>query len=180
MKRNLLLLIAIVCLAGIAIVQNVSGQRSIKTQVLPTQAAPKVDFLAPSFELQDLNGQTYKVGGKRDKILMINFWASWCEPCQLEAPDLKRIYEENRDHLDMYSVNVTSYDKLDKAKKFVDDYKLTNPILLDTKGDKYKLYNGIAFPTNVLIDRNGVIRDITLGIVPAKQLESKIEKLIKE
>jgi thiol-disulfide isomerase/thioredoxin len=136
--------------------------------------------LAPAFELQGLDGKLYKVGGQRDKVTMLNFWASWCEPCQMEAPDLKHLSEKYKDQLDLYSINVTSTDTKEKAEAFVDQYQLTNPILLDLKGDQFKLYKGIAYPTNILIDRNGVIRDITLGIVPAKKMEEKIQNILSD
>ena len=80
--------------------------------------------------------------------------------------------------MDMYGVNVTPYDKLKDAKAFVEEYKLTFPILLDEDGEAYAKYNGVAFPTNVLIDKNGVIQEVILGILPEKELERKIKKVI--
>ncbi|WP_018755795.1 TlpA family protein disulfide reductase [Paenibacillus terrigena] len=183
MRRNLWLLVVIVLLVTIAINQNgTKKDRPVNSNssALPTEAAPMLNKLAPGFELEALDGKTYSVGGKRDKVTMINFWASWCEPCQEEAPDLKRFSEQYKEKLDLYSVNVTSTDTLENAKAFVAQYQLTNPILMDTKGDQFKLYKGIAFPTNILIDRDGVIRDITIGVVPAKTLEEKIQNIIAD
>lgn len=183
MRRNLWLVAVIVILAVIAINQNMGKEErtvNANAQSLPTEVAPMLNKLAPSFELKGLDGKLYKVGGPRDKVTMLNFWASWCEPCQMEAPDLKHLSEKYKDQLDLYSINVTSTDTLEKAKAFVDQYELTNPILLDLKGDQFKLYKGIAYPTNILIDRNGVIRDITLGIVPAKKMEEKIQNILSD
>ena len=183
MRKNLWLLVVIVLLVAIALNQNVNqkdrpvnGNKSAN----PTEVAPMLNKLAPAFELEALDGKSYSVGGKRDKVTMINFWASWCEPCQEEAPDLKRLAEQYKEKLDLYSVNVTSTDTVENAKAFVQQYELTNPILMDMKGDQFKLYKGIAFPTNILIDRDGVIRDITLGVVPAKALEEKIQNVIAD
>lgn len=83
-----------------------------------------------------------------------------------------------KDKLDLYGVNVTSYDKLKDAKAFVDEYQLTFPVPLDEKGTVYAQYNGVAFPTNVLIDSRGVIQEIILGILPEKELERKIKELV--
>lgn len=177
MKRNVLIVLAIVALACVAFVQNKSG---LEAKALPTETGPQKDMLAPSFSLKGLDGETYNVGGRNDKVLMLNFWASWCSPCQAEAPDLKYLYEKYKDQFDLYSVNVTKYDKPDKAKAFVDEYGLTNPILMDENGDVYQTYRGIAFPTNFLIDKNGVVREVIVGIKPVKELERIVQKLIKE
>lgn len=182
MKRKLWLWMLVVVLGAIAVYQHVEKkEQSVKASAgatLPTEVAPMLNKVAPSFELLGLDGKSYHVGGARDKVLLLNFWASWCEPCQEEAPTLKQLAEQYKDQLDMYAVNVTSSDSEEKAQAFVKKYQLTNPILMDTKGDQFNLYKGVAFPTNILIDRHGVIRDITLGVLPPEQLEQKIKQII--
>ncbi|MNP60867.1 Thiol-disulfide oxidoreductase ResA [compost metagenome] len=125
-----------------------------------------------------MDGKQYAVGGKRDKALLLNFWASWCDPCREEAPELVKIAEKYKDSLDVYGVNVTFYDKLDDVKKFVKEYGFAFPVLLDEKEKVYRMYNGIAFPTNILIDKDGVIRDVVIGLVSPEDLEGKIDKLL--
>ncbi|NWL89424.1 MULTISPECIES: TlpA family protein disulfide reductase [unclassified Paenibacillus] len=139
--------------------------------------APKPGTPAPSFTLEGLNGQTYTVGGERDKALLLNFWASWCDPCKEEAPDLVALAKKYGDSLDVYAVNVTLYDQLDKVKKFVEDYDYTFPVLLDKKEEVYRKFNGMAFPTNVLIGKDGVIQEVIIGSLSAKDLEAKLKKL---
>ena len=134
--------------------------------------------VAPSFELKALDGKTYHVGGHNEKVLLLNFWASWCEPCRLEAPDLQQLALKYKDKLNVYGVNVTAYDDEESAKAFVDQYDLHFPILMDRKEQVYGEYNGAAFPTQVLIDRNGIIQDIIIGLLPPEQLEEKIRQLI--
>ncbi|WP_334073334.1 MULTISPECIES: TlpA disulfide reductase family protein [Paenibacillus] len=141
--------------------------------------APKPGTAAPEFSLPGLDGETYKVGGERNKPLLLNFWASWCDPCKEEAPDLVKLADKYSDTLDVLAVNVTFYDKLDKAKAFVKEYGYTFPVLLDEKEEVYRKYNGIAFPTNVLIDKDGKIQDVIVGTLPAEELEAKIRKLVE-
>ena len=114
--------------------------------------------------MKGMDDKSYSGGGARDKAMLVNFWASWCEPCKQEAPELDKLAAEYADKLEIYGVNVSKYDNAKKARQFVQDFNLQYPILLDTKGEVFEeLYKGQVFPTNVLIDRNGVIQEIILG-----------------
>jgi len=139
--------------------------------------APKPGTPAPSFSLEDLDGKIHTLGGERDKALLLNFWASWCDPCKEEAPDLVALAKKYSGSLDVYAVNVTLYDQLDNVKKFVQDYGYTFPVLLDKKEEVYRKFNGVAFPTNVLIGKDGVIKEVIVGSLSAKDLEAKLKKL---
>ncbi|WP_239004549.1 TlpA family protein disulfide reductase [Paenibacillus tepidiphilus] len=133
--------------------------------------------LAPAFTLQDAGGTSRQVGGPREKALLLNFWASWCGPCQLEAPDLNRLAVKYKDVLDVYGVNVTSQDVKQNAERFVRKYMLSFPVLYDLKGQVFARYNGQVFPTNVLVAKDGVISEVILGVLPPEELERKIAAL---
>jgi thiol-disulfide isomerase/thioredoxin len=182
MNKNISVFLVLLILIGIAVFQNVSarGKEAIKkedTNVLDT--APKPGFLAPAFKLTGMDGKSYEVGGKREKPLMLNFWASWCGPCELEAPDLKSVYEKYSNDFDLYGINTTDKDNLDEAKKFVKQYKLPFPILLDTDGKVADQFRFNLIPTSFLVDRNGVVVDV-IHVLSPKELERKIKNLIKE
>ncbi|MFD2671850.1 TlpA family protein disulfide reductase [Marinicrinis sediminis] len=180
MKRNLAVLIIVAALVGFAIYQNVTDEAA---RALPSEQAAKKDFLAPHFELQGLDGQTYAVNGEREKVLFINFWASWCGPCELEAPELVHLHEKYQDELDIYAVNATQDDNVDNAKAFAEEYGFEFPVLLDDqegkKGEVTDLYNVYGYPMSFLVNRSGVIVDIIPGILPPDDLESRVKKLIK-
>ncbi|GIP46963.1 thiol:disulfide interchange protein [Paenibacillus sp. J53TS2] len=192
MNRNRWILAALLVLLAIALLDrggqdgwfsSLSGdskgsKKEPSLSAMAAEGAPKPGTAAPAFSLPGLDGKTYEVGGKRDKVLLLNFWASWCDPCKEEAPELKALAEKYKDSLDIYAVNVTLYDKLDEAKAFVKEYGYTFPVLLDEKEEAYRMFNGIAFPTNVLIDEQGVIRDVIVGVIPPEELEAKIKNLI--
>ncbi|WP_068619686.1 TlpA family protein disulfide reductase [Paenibacillus tuaregi] len=190
MKRNGFILLGIALLLGVALYQNsdkgilswFTGASERKSASISATALEKSGLKpggeAPAFSLTALDGKTYQVGGKREKPLLVNFWASWCDPCKDEAPDLVKLADKYKSNLDVYSVNVTMYDKLSKAKDFVKTYKMTFPVLLDEKETAYRKYNGVAFPTNVLIDRNGMIQDVIIGLISADELDRKLAKLV--
>lgn len=183
MKRNIIILVLLVVAAG-AVIYNQAGDniQAVFTQEkpLPTETGAKAGLLAPTFTLKGMDDKTYAGGGARHKAMVVNFWASWCEPCKQEAPELDKLAEEYADELEIYGVNVSKYDNEKKARQFVKDFELRYPILLDPKGEVFEeLYKGQVFPTNVLIDRNGVIQEIILGAPDPKDLRKKVAKLLK-
>jgi cytochrome c biogenesis protein CcmG/thiol:disulfide interchange protein DsbE len=190
MKRNLmiigLVLVAIVALwiwdapskepAGQmteGLVDGISGGN------IPAAPAPKENHYAPAFSLASLDGTTtFQVGGKRDKVLIVNFWAAWCAPCELEAPDLKDIFEKHKDKLDLYAVNATKYDKLREAHDFVKEQQFVFPVLTDAKGDVGDSYKVFSYPMSFIIDRNGVIRHRIEGVIDREQWELYLQEVI--
>ncbi|ACX66815.1 MULTISPECIES: TlpA family protein disulfide reductase [Paenibacillus] len=182
MKRNIILIVLLLIAAG-AVVYNQAGDDIqavfMQEKPLPTETGAKAGLLAPTFTLKGMDDKSYSGGGARDKAMLVNFWASWCEPCKQEAPELDKLAAEYASELEIYGVNVSKYDNAKKARQFVQDFNLQYPILLDTKGEVFEeLYKGQVFPTNVLIDRNGVIQEIILGAPDPKDLRKKVAKLI--
>jgi cytochrome c biogenesis protein CcmG/thiol:disulfide interchange protein DsbE len=190
MKRNLLIL-GLVLVAIIAVWIWEAPSKEPAGQIteglvdgnsggdIPATPAPKENHYAPSFSLASLDGTTsYKVGGKRDKVLIINFWAAWCAPCELEAPDLKDIYEKHKDKLDLYAVNATKYDKLREANDFVKEQQLIFPVLTDAKGNVGDSYKVFSYPVSFIIDRNGVIRHRIEGVIDREQWETYLQEVI--
>lgn len=193
MKRNVLILgLVIVAIAAVFIWNDSEKEPSsglgevnegavsgVAVGDIPADAAPKKDHYAPPFSLASLDGTTdYTVGGKRDKVLIINFWAAWCGPCEVEAPDLKDIYDKHKDKLDLYAVNATKYDKLREAKDFVKEQELVFPILTDAKGNVGDEYKVFSYPTSFIVDRDGVIRQRIEGIISREEWEIYLDEVL--
>lgn len=177
-KRNILVLAVMSVLLGVALYRNMLEADEV---VLPKEKAPKADFLAPSFSLPGMDGKTYSVGGEREKALLINFWASWCEPCKLEAPDLVEIHEKYKDRLDIYAVNATNDDNREDAEAFVEQYGIEFPVLWDRnkeEGSVADLYQVLGYPTSFIVDRHGVIREVVLGIRPKEEMERMLREVM--
>lgn len=169
MKRNIAIIGAVIVIIVVILVTNgihkdkqlaePQASSSAAASGQPLKTAPEPGSLAPAFQLTSIDEQTtYEVGGKRDKPVIINFWASWCGPCDIEAPDLMKIYDKYKDKVDLYAVNATTHDTLRGAKDFVKEKGLTFPILMDSKGKTEEAYKIYAYPVSLIVDRDGVVR----------------------
>ncbi len=176
--RNILILLAIFVLAGVAIYQNLA--KADKEEVYTNEVMPKPGFKAPVISLKGMEGQLFTIGGQRDKPMLINFWASWCGPCEEEAPDLRKLHTQYGEQFDLYAVNLTDDDSVEEAEAFVKLHKFEFPILMDPDGEAAGLYGVRSIPTSFLVGRDGVIEEVIFGMVNPKDLGKQIRKLIEE
>lgn len=179
MKRAITLFTIAFVFAGLAVFQYKSNDpNAVTLAATDSDFKPKAGFQATAFNLPALDEQSYQVGGKQDKLTFVNFWASWCGPCELEAPDLQRLHEQYGEAIQLYGVNATKYDKERAARDFVNEHEFTFPILMDREGDVTKQYKVDTFPTTFLIDSEGVIRERINGVITYEEWERLIEKWI--
>src|SRR5699024_5444913 len=103
----------------------------------------------------------------RGKNVIINFWATWCPPCRVEAPELQSFYEDEKDNdFTILAVDLTATEnKRSDVQEFVDEIGMTFPILMDTESDVSDMYKIIAYPTSYFVDKNGIIQDKVMGAV---------------
>ena len=114
------------------------------------------------FELNDLNGRSVKLSDYEGKLIMINFWASWCPPCISEMPSMENLYQKMKGkNFEMLAVNIQ--EKTPVVKNFVDKNKYTYPVLLDTDADAAAAYMVRSIPTTYIIDTKGKIAGIFIG-----------------
>ena len=125
---------------------------------------PKLGTAAIDFNFQDLKGQTWSLDKVRGKVLLLRFWADWCPYCRYEMPVIDKYYRKlNKDGFLVLAVNVKQ--SAEVALAFTAQLNITFPVPLDTDGKMAKRYGVYAIPTNFLIDRQGVIREILIGEV---------------
>lgn len=180
MKRNVFIISSILLLLGVLTIgsQGVGANEvAAGTKASPTSIARNQPV--PAFNLSALDGKAYHVGGAREKPLIINFWASWCGPCHDEAPDFNRMYGRYKNELDIYAVNVTKGDQLEEVRKFVKQYGLNFPVLLDQQGSVANSYRILFVPTSFLVNKQGVLVDV-IHVLSPEELEKKIQLLIQK
>ena len=120
------------------------------------------DKPTPTLNLTDMDGKVWRLAALRGQVVVLNFWASWCEPCRAEMPSLELLASRHeRAGLTVLAVNYK--EALPAIKRFLDMQPVLLPILLDRDGMTAAAWTPRVFPTTVLIDRLGVPRMQVLG-----------------
>lgn len=130
---------------------------------------------APDFTLETADG-TFQLSEARGKVVVINFWASWCGPCRHEMPVFQETYEVRQPSGDfeLVAVNVTADDTRAYADHFVEDYGLTFPIAYDVTRDVANAYGVRGLPATFIIDADGILRSRTYGPMLLDRFEEYI------
>ncbi len=111
---------------------------------------------APVFSLPNLEGSETSLEDFRGRVVLLNFWATWCKPCKDEMPSMERLYQELREEgFELVAVSVD--EEAAPVLEFRDRYELTFPILLDAEMYVSPLYQTYRYPESLLIDRKGTI-----------------------
>lgn len=135
---------------------------------------------APDFTLNDINGEKVNLSEFRGKVVLLNFWATWCGPCRAEMPSLNNLYNEFKDKgLVVLAVSVDTSEK--PVRSFIKDLKLSFPVLMDkNKAVSFDEYGVFGLPTTFLINKNGMITEKIMGEREwdSPQMKEKISRLL--
>ncbi len=133
---------------------------------------------APEFSLKDADGRTVKLSDYRGKVVLLNFWATWCGPCKFEIPWFKEFEQKNKDRgLAVLGVAMDE-EGWDVVKPFLSSLQVNYRILLGNE-QVSQLYGGVeSLPTTFLIDREGRIASVHVGLVSKSDYEHEIEQLL--
>ena len=126
-------------------------------ELSPAPAAAPVELRLP-----DLDGQDRSLDDFRGKVVLVNFWASWCTPCVQEMPSIQRLAELMRDRpFAVVGVNVAEHAR--RAKAMAERLGIGFPVLLDRESDVFHRWGGTVLPTTYVLDGAGVIRYVGRG-----------------
>jgi thiol-disulfide isomerase/thioredoxin len=130
----------------------------------------------PALQLAGPDGQAWDLASLRGKVVVVNFWASWCGPCVDELPVLARL--SGRDGVAVVGVNYK--EPLDTIERFTAEHPLAYPVLRDRTGEAFKRWTPGVMPTTILVDRAGRARWRTVGEIPPDdtRLRAAIDALL--
>ncbi|MEK4839087.1 redoxin domain-containing protein [Bacillus sp. FSL L8-0152] len=190
MWRKLTIIVVLLCLAGYTAYEQFGNkEQAVKVKQEKSEAAMKeiiarngieIGKSAPDFELTKLDETNVKLSDLKGKKVILNFWATWCGPCQQEMPDMEAFYKEHKENVEILAINYTPSEKgggAEKVSNFAKEKGITFPILLDKNIDVTTAYKVITIPTSYFIDTKGVIQDKFIGPMTQKEMEKRVAKL---
>jgi cytochrome c biogenesis protein CcmG/thiol:disulfide interchange protein DsbE len=164
-----------------------AGWIALSTQLIPPPvatsiSAPQIGLLAPSITLPSLQNGEQNVHLSKGKVVLVNFFASWCPPCKAEMPALQKTYSKYQpDGLEIFAITNLQQDNLTDTQMFIKAAGARFPVLLDQDGTVFREYAIRALPTTFLIDSSGRIRKIFYGgPLTEGLLATEIERALKD
>ena len=128
-------------------------------------------YRAPDFSLMQFNGERFSLGDQRGKVVVVNFWASWCIPCKTEAPILESAWQRYHSQ-GVEFVGVDIKDTPEDARTFLQRYTITYPNGFDEKKQVYIDYGVYGLPETFIVDRQGFVSHHVIGATTQAQLDS--------
>lgn len=191
-KIVLILILVFVLLIGGAYVLYKQLEPSLAPDQLAAQTTKAADdqqgsadsneqeqVTAPDFTVYDVSGNPVKLSDYFGKPIVLNFWASWCGPCQMEMPDFQEKYETLDGQVQFLMINMTdgSRETVTSASEFIKDQGYTFPVLYDTETDAAAAYSANSLPTTYFIDANGYVIARATGAISGDTLQRGIDMI---
>ena len=150
-----------------------------KDTISPLDADKTINSKAPDFTLRDLQGKSIAFSSLKGKVVLLNFWATWCPPCKAEMPAMNRLYHEIKAR-GFEIIAVSTDNSLSTIRDYLAKNRVDFPILHDEKKSVSKQYRVFSMPTTFLIDRDGTIVEKFYGEYDwtDSDVRKQIEKLL--
>jgi thiol-disulfide isomerase/thioredoxin len=136
----------------------------------------KAPIAIPAFTLKDLDGKTLSSADWQGKVVLVNFWATWCGPCRAEIPDLVALQNKYRDQLVIVGISEDE-GPVEEVRKFAEQYKVNYPIAMTTPEVSERFPGISALPTTFFLDKEGQIVQKHVGILHARETEATARHL---
>lgn len=168
--------IALLTLLVVGVLTNFLLGNLTKTGITDPGTGIEKGDTPPQFTLENLQGEQMKLSDFEGKKVILNFWATWCQPCRAEMPAFLEYSKQNKDVV-VLAVNMTHKDSAAKIESFVEDTGLTFPIVLDEEGDVSKAYSVINIPSTYFIDEQGIIQLRVDGAIDETNIDFYIKQM---
>ena len=171
-----------------AVLAGLIGGASVLYNQLSVDYAPQqmvtqpVENLAPDFTVADKDGNAVKLSDFFGKPIVLNFWASWCGPCQYEMPYFEEAYKELGEDVVFLMVNLTDgySETVSTAKKFLEGTGYTFPVYFDTLSEGAQTYQVYSIPCTYFLDSNGSLVTRNVGMITDDALRQGIDLILAE
>lgn len=173
--KSILLLFVFIFLTAMGPGSQTGQERGM---VSPIDADGLVNNAAPDFSLKDMNGKSVTLSSFKGRIVLLNFWATWCPPCKSEMPSFNKLYKQMKAR-GLEVITVSSDNSINPVREYLLKNKFDFQMLWDEKRTVVKQYRVFSMPTTFLIDRNGIIVEKFMGEYEwtDQEIKKKIEKL---
>lgn len=156
-------------------IPEVAAPRSGGPSAAGPVAMPVVGAPAPDFTLETAGGERYSLGAARGQVVVLNFWATWCEPCRSEMSMLQARYEQDRER-GLLILGVDFDEPAEEVLAFAKELGITFPLLLDPGAETQRLYRIRGYPSTFVIDREGLLVAEHIGLLTDARLDHYLDQ----
>jgi len=170
------MVLGVLFISGLVLYTNsFSHAKTGMIEEIDSGEALQVNAPAPDFELENLTGEVKHLSDFQGRVVVLNFWATWCGPCTHEMPFFQEIHESYASEIAVLAVN--NQESVDRVNPFVEELGLTYEILMDNDGGVATQYQVLGFPTTYFLNSNGIIKYLHVGVLSEEQLDGYLDLL---
>jgi peroxiredoxin len=155
-----------------------AASQSVTVTAAANSAAPEIGKPAPDFTLTMIDGTAMRLSDFKGKPVWINFWASWCPPCRKENPDIEELYNAHKDTDGLVLLAPAIGEGRDSVAGYMQRADLHYPVGVDSDTQIAANYRVLGIPTHIFVDREGIVREIRVGAMSKKTMETKLAQII--
>ena len=146
--------------------------------LLPMSVWAQSSLQAPTLVLKDIRGREFRLSDYKGKVVLLNFWATWCPPCRTEIPELVKM--QSQYHAQGLRIIGITYppEKISEVRRVVQKLKMNYRVALGTKATMEFFTTSETLPLTVIIDQDGMVRDMVEGIMYSDEFDQKVKPLL--